>query len=475
VVTPDAAGEDPRPTTAPPPPGEDPRPTTAPPPPGEDPRPSTVRWFRWGLLAIVAVAVVVRLVYALGTVADDPVSGDSYYYHHAARLLADGGGMIFPYDLYELGERNQAADHPPLYVLYLAAWAFVGLDGVEAHLVASVLLGAAAVALSGVLGRRVAGPVVGLAAAGLVAAYPNLITWDSVLLSEPTGTVTTLLVLLAAYEHLEHRTTTTAVLLGGAIGLATLARPELILLSLLVAVPAVLGTSWLDRRERARQLVMAGAVAAAVLAPWVGWNLTRFEEPVLLSTNLGVTLAYTNCDAVYDGPLLGYWEFGCGSFVAGSTEGYDAMDQSQRSEVLQDFALDHVREHRGDLPKVALARAGRVLGVYDPAGQVDLEVAVERRQRTLATLGMGAWYAVAVAAAAGFVVLGRARMVRYPLVAPLLTVVLASVATYGTSRFRASAEPVMCVLAAVAVVQLVHVVRRRLARDPARPTAPRPT
>ena len=34
-------------------------------------------WFRWGLLAIVVVAVAIRLVYALGTVADDPVSGDT--------------------------------------------------------------------------------------------------------------------------------------------------------------------------------------------------------------------------------------------------------------------------------------------------------------------------------------------------------------------------------------------------------------
>jgi len=431
---------------------------------GEDPRAGTHRRFRWVLLAVVAVAVVVRLVYALGTVADDPVSGDSYYYHHAARLLADGEGMIFPYDLYELGERNEAADHPPLYVLYLAAWSLVGLDSIEAHLVASVLLGGAAVALTGLLGLRVAGPAVGLVAAGLVALYPNLVTWDSVLLSEPTGTVTTLLVLLAAYRHLDRRTLASAAVLGGAVGVATLARPELILLSVLVAVPAVLGRSRLERRDRAAQLVLAGAAALAVLAPWVGWNLTRFEEPVVLSTNLGVTLAYTNCDAVYDGPMLGYWEFGCGAFVAGSTEGYDGMDQSERSEVLQDFALEYVDEHRGDLPKVALARAGRVLGAYDPAGQIDLEVAVERRHRGLATAGMAAWYAVALLGLAGFVLLGRRGAVRYPLVAPFLTVVLAAVVTYGTSRFRASAEPVACVLAAVALVHVGTVVVRRTRR-----------
>lgn len=440
---------------------------------GEDPRrrSGTTRWFRWALLAIVAVAVAIRLVYALGWVVDDGVSGDAYYYHHSARLLADGEGMIFPYDLYELGERNEAADHPPLYVLYLAAWSFVGLDSVEAHLVASTLLGGAATALSGLLGRRVAGPAVGLVAAGLVALYPNLVNWDSVLLSEPTGTVTTLLVLLAAYDHLGRRTLASAALLGASIGLATLARPELILLSLLVAVPAVLGPSVLDRRQRAGQLVVAGTACVALLAPWVGYNLTRFDEPVVLSTNLGVTLAYTNCDAVYDGPTLGYWEFGCGAYVAGSTEGYGAMDQSERSEVLQEFALEHIGDNRGDLPKVALARAGRVLGAYDPAGHLDLEVAVERRHRSLATAGMWAWYGVAVLAAAGFVLLGRARITRYPLAAPILTVVLAAVLTYGTSRFRASAEPVACVLAAIAVVHAVSTARHRLAGA----TAPPPT
>lgn len=428
--------------------------------------PRRAPWFRYALLAIVAVALVVRLVYALGTIADGPVMGDSYYYHHSARLLADGEGMIFPYDLYELGDRNEAADHPPLYVLYLAAWSFVGLDSVEAHLVAGVLLGGAAVALSGLLGRKVGGPAVGLVAAGLVALYPNLVVWDSVLLSEPTGTVTTLLVLLAADAHIDRRTAASSALLGGAIGLATLARPELILLAVLVAVPAVLGRSRLDRRTRAQQLVLAGGAALAVLAPWVGWNLVRFQEPVLLSTNLGVTLAYTNCDAVYDGPMLGYWEFGCGAYVAGSTEGYEALDQSERSEVLQEHALEYVDEHRGDLPKVALARAGRVLGIYDPAGQLDLEVAVERRHRALATAGLWTWYAVAAAGVLGFVLLGRAGTVRYPLVAPIATVVLAAIATYGTSRFRASAEPTACVLAAVAIVHAASIVlRRRPHRD----------
>ena len=46
-------------------------------------------------------------------------------------------------------------------------------------------------------------------------------------------------------------------------------------------------------------------------APWVGYNLSRFKDPVFISCGLGVTLASANCPATYSGAFEGYWHWEC--------------------------------------------------------------------------------------------------------------------------------------------------------------------
>lgn len=426
------------------------------------------RWFAPVLVAIVVVAAVIRIAYALLVVADDPVGGDAYFYHHGANLLADGEGFIVPYEYLEIGARTEAADHPPLYIAYLALWSLVGLDSVEAHLVAGALLGAAAVALVGVLGRRVAGPTVGIVAAGLAAAYPNLFGWDAMLLSEPTATVGVLVVALLAYSYRADPRPIAALLLGAGTGLAALTRAELLLLSVLVVVPAVTGRSHLLVRERLRHLVLAGLACVLVIGPWVGYNLARFEHPVTLSTGLDLTLAYSNCDSVYDGALLGYWDFACAGVAFGSADlDYLSKDQSERNEVFREQALDYASDNADRLPAVVAARVGRVLGVFRPEQQIELDTLVEGRDGWVARWGMWSYWGLALMSIAGLLVLGRRRVPRYPLVAPMATVLLAAAMTFGATRYRAAAEPMLCVLAAVAVVAAAAHLRARVGRTAA--------
>ena len=88
--------------------------------------------------------------------------GDSLYYHSAANLLADGKGFIDPYR-YRYGGSEQVtladgrtvtietpvghveptAGHPPAYVMYLGVFSALGFRSVEAHQIASILLGSA--------------------------------------------------------------------------------------------------------------------------------------------------------------------------------------------------------------------------------------------------------------------------------------------------------------------------------------------
>jgi hypothetical protein len=44
---------------------------------------------------------------------------------------------------------------------------------------------------------------------------------------------------------------------------------------------------------------------ATAMTPWMIRNLTTFRYPVTLSTDLGITLTYTYCDAVYYGDTIG--------------------------------------------------------------------------------------------------------------------------------------------------------------------------
>ena len=436
-------------------------PTTAAPaqPSGADPDDAAApaAWFRPALIAVVAVAAAIRVAYALLVVADDPVGGDAYFYHHSAELLAHGHGLIVPFEYLVFGVHTQAADHPPVFIAYLTLWSLLGLGTVKAHLVAGALLGAVAVGLTGLLGRRLGGPAVGIVAAALAAVYPNLFSWDAMLLSEPTATIGVLLVCLAAYAYHDHPDLRSVALLGAATGLAALTRAELLLLSVLVVVPVVLGRRRLPPMDRLRHLVLAGVACVVVITPWIAFNLARFDQPVYLSTGLDVTLAYTNCDSVYSGPLIGYWDFACSGVAFGADDpGYLQLDQSQRNEQFRSQALDYARAHEHQLPKVVLARIGRVAGVFRPAQQIDLDVLVEGRDRWVAETGMWMFYVLAVASVLGFVTLGRRRVLRYPLVGPIVTVAVAAAMTFGATRYRAAAEPILCILAAVAFVALAR-------------------
>ena len=127
---------------------------------------------RWVAL-ITAVGLVGRVAYVLFVTRHYTVWGDAYFYHESSNLIADGKGFINPIDWIENHVRIQAADHPPLYLIYLAGWSLIGVTSTTGHMLVSVLLGAATIAVTAYAGREIAGPRVGLIAAALVAHLPE--------------------------------------------------------------------------------------------------------------------------------------------------------------------------------------------------------------------------------------------------------------------------------------------------------------
>ena len=123
-------------------------------------------------------------MYVIGFRQDNKVVGDPYFYHHGANLLVHGKGFIAPLQYIALHIRMDAADHPPLYMLFLSIPSALRLDTPLAHMIWSACLGAATIALTGLVGRAVAGNRVGLIAAAIVAISPNVWIYDGAILSE---------------------------------------------------------------------------------------------------------------------------------------------------------------------------------------------------------------------------------------------------------------------------------------------------
>ena len=215
--------------------------------------------------------------------------GDAFYYHHQANALADGKFFLNPIRYVFDGVEVASAGHPPLYTIYLAFWSTFGIDGVTAHRVVSGLLGVATIVVVGLVGRRIAGAAVGVIAATIVAVYPFFWINDGMVMSESLVVFVAALVLWTAYAFVRSPTTRNVVFFGLACGAGALTRTEMALLFPLLLVPLAFLARSLAGRQRFKLAVVGCVVGGVLIAPWVLYNLTRFDKPVFLSTGIGQT------------------------------------------------------------------------------------------------------------------------------------------------------------------------------------------
>jgi 4-amino-4-deoxy-L-arabinose transferase-like glycosyltransferase len=391
--------------------------------------------FETRLALITLGGLLIRLLYT-GLHRAYPVIGDALTFHIDAQHLVDGHGFQRPF------EAVPTAEHPPLHVVVLAAIDLLGGHGTLAQKFVLCVVGAGTVVALGVLGRTVAGPRAGLIAAALGAVYPLLWVIDGSLMSETEYVLLITLTLLVAYRYLGAPTLRRAVTLGALIGLAALTRGEALGLLVLLVIPLVLRAirGWPQRLK-------AGAVVFAtfcvVLAPWSIRNAVTFANPVLLSTNGDNVFVGANCERSYYGDLLGSWAFTCfGERAPG--------DESQYSRVWRDRGLDYARDHAGRIPVVVGVRLLRQFDFYRP-GQAVVLSSAEGRDHRASWLGLWMYWALLPLGVAGAVVLRRRRAPLFILGAPFLLTVALGALVYGSTRFRVAFEPVLVILAAVAL------------------------
>jgi Dolichyl-phosphate-mannose-protein mannosyltransferase len=452
--------------------------------------------FRWCLAAIVLGALAVRCGYIVGAesgpctarVGDFVVAvthsgclggphfvNDQYWYSVTADEVSHG-------QFFEAGPPTDAptAAHPPLTVFVLAATSFAfdhlplselrekppttfGVD-FETHVreqrYTMALIGSLVVLLIGLLGRRIGGARVGLIAALIAAVYPNMWIPDGLLFPEPIARVCVLAALLLALRCRVRPSALAWFALGAACGSAALARTELLLLLPALVIPAAWGLRRADTRRVFAVLLAASAGTVVVVGPWVGFNLSRFKDPVYIATNDGITLSGANCNYGYYGTTIGLWAaLGCSHTPAVGAEG---GDESQVSDADRATAFAYIRSHASRVPLVVAARIARTWGVYRPLDMIGYEVN-ENKERWASWAGIISFYPVFAAAIAGAVILvrRRARQVLWILCVPLLTTTIVVALTSGQVRHRAVAEPELVVLAAVALGALLDSRRGR--------------
>jgi 4-amino-4-deoxy-L-arabinose transferase-like glycosyltransferase len=427
---------------------------------GADDPVSDRRKFGWAMAVVALGALALRVEYVLTARRNFHPGGDAYFYHAGANLLADGRGFISPF---YIPAHLAAADHPPLYLVYLSVGSLLGMRSVAAHLLWSSVLGTGTVVLLGVLGRRVAGDTVGIIAAIMGALYPNLWAPDVGLLAETASMFFVTLAILLAFYYRDRPSWRRLALVGLACALGAMARAEVILLIPLLAFPLALATRDTPMRDRLVAFGAAVAAAAIVIAPWAAYNQTRFTHPVILSAGFGQLVAASNCDSTYYyGPLQGYFDEQC-TIAADKRAGITSpVDESVEDAVARRAAFDYIRGHLSKFPSVEGIRLLRIVGLYHPQQYIAMDNFLEGRSMWVSRWGTYSFYALALLSIAGSIAVRRARHVPlWPMLTPIGVVLITVLVTYASTRFRTTAEPMLVVLAAVALHAAWRVLHRR--------------
>ncbi len=401
-------------------------------------------WFRLALIALLALTVRVGYI-GVAKWSDDVEFSDALYYAVQAQQIAEGEAFQSrPHD-------RAAADHAPLTEISQAPTAVVFGRSVLAQRLVQALYGTLAVVMIALLARRVAGDDrVALWAGGLASLYPNLWANDAVIMAETLTVLLVAAVLWAVYGFLDEPGGWRAALVGALAGLAALSRAELALVGVLAFVPLVLGLArpW---SKRIGYLGVAALTGVLVLSPWTAYNAGRFEKPVLISSNDGLTLIGAYCDEQFDGPDPGLWDIAClppGSF----SEAQDG-DQSVVNADYRHLAVEYAVDNLGDLPRVAAVRVARTWSLYDPASMIRFNEN-EGREPPVGWAGFASFWLLVPFAVGGAVLLRREGRTIWPLLSTVVVVTVISALFYGLIRFRAPAEVAIVVLAAAAMAEL---------------------
>lgn len=394
------------------------------------------------LLVVLAVAVALRCLWAFA-VPVHPVS-DGFLYEAFAQSLASGRGYAYP-------AGNLTAYWPvgtsAVYALLIRLFG----ESYFPLLALNVLLGLAMAALTWQLAARAVGHREAVAASAIVACWPVLIQFTTVLASELLFT-TLLLAAVLAFGDSAQRSWRRDALWALLLAASAFVRPTSLALFALMPFAAFIWTR--QGAQLVRTLIIGAVVAAAVIGPWAWRNQAVFGSPALISTNFGPNLWMGNNSQSQGGymPLPERPVF----------DNEVDRDRHFRALAFNAIAEDPLRYLRLCLRRLVTTHDRETIGVA--WNESALRAMLGASGLTALKLGSTAyWYAVVVLAAAGLwssVRRGRAGPLRMLLLVSAFLVAM-PVLTVAQDRYHLPLNPFLAVLAGIAVIQIVDAWRRR--------------
>jgi 4-amino-4-deoxy-L-arabinose transferase-like glycosyltransferase len=335
---------------------------------------------------ILAIGMGLRVLWAIA-VPVMPVS-DSWAYHQFARNIVDHGVY------------GWTATEPTAYwaVGTSAAIAFTYLftDSYWGVVALNLLAGFLTITLTHQLATRWFGAAVGIAAMAIVALWPNLIVFTTVLSSELFFIALTLAGLFFWQRPAGHPMAN--LILAGLIwGVAGYVRPVI----LLVPVALALVDLAQGPRRFAITALEAGITVLLILLvalPWTIRNDRVLGAPVMVSTNFGPNLWMGNNPDSH------------GGYMPLPPE-VETMSEIQRADHLKEKAKDFIRENPADALKLMAVKLVK-LNSRETIGVVWNGDALEPRiggsgMTLLKLIATGYWYLVFLGGFAGIAVLVR--------------------------------------------------------------------
>jgi len=234
------------------------------------------------LSLIMALALMLRLVWAWW-VPVDPTS-DGAAYDAFARTLVQHGTFGWTVD-------EPTAFWPPgTTFLHAALYAIFGIR-YEPIVAMNIALSLGIIWLTARLAARFWGQLTAMLSALILAVWPTLVMYPTILASELPFLLLTLLA-LDIWTNPRLTDLRKALIAGLVLGMAALVRPQALLLPLVFAAGMLLTArpSFVAALAQARIVALSVIVMALVVAPWTWRNHQLYGEPVLISTNGGITL-----------------------------------------------------------------------------------------------------------------------------------------------------------------------------------------
>ncbi|WP_210246291.1 ArnT family glycosyltransferase [Aureimonas fodinaquatilis] len=341
---------------------------------------STQSWF-W---LIVCAGMVIRIVWA-GFIPVEPVSDSSAYNTFAWNIVNHG---VYGWNA------NEPGAYWPVGTSAVAALTYMVLgDSFLGIVVLNLIASFATMYFINRLGDIYFGRPYGLVATAIIAFWPNLILFTTILSSELY-----FIALVTAgwffWERREGKVWVNLALCGLIWGLGSYMRPVILFLPAAVAI----ATATISRKfvQTGVRCIVVTLLIVLVVSPWTYRNYLVFGEPVLVSTNFGPNFWMGNNPE----STGGYMEL---------PEWVNGMSETERATALSAIAKGYIAENPIRFATDTVVKAVK-LHSRETIGVAWNEAAIESKLGAIGPtlfklVSTGYWYAVVALALAGAAVL----------------------------------------------------------------------